>query len=69
MNFTHVKTLLSRLHDDENGDIPVGPILVIGLVVIPMVIAITMFGDDLVTWFKGKWTAVKGGTGTGKMTF
>ncbi len=55
MNFTQVKTLLTRLHDDENGDIPVGPILVIGLVVIPLVIAIMVFGEELVKLFKEKW--------------
>ncbi len=63
MIFTQVKTLLARLHDDENGDIPVGPILVIGLVVIPLVIAIMVFGEELVKLFKRKWGEIQGEEG------
>lgn len=59
MIFTQVKNLLTRLHDNENGDIPVGPILVIGLVVIPLVIAIMMFGDELAVWLREKWEITK----------
>ena len=69
MIFTQVKNLLTRLHNNENGDIPVGPILVIGLVVIPLVIAIMVFGEQLVELFKGKWDDLKNEKDTSTMKF
>lgn len=69
MIFTQVKALLSRLHVNENGDIPVGPILVIGLVVIPLVIAIMVFGEELVKLFKEKWKDLNTEKGKSTMNF
>lgn len=58
MKLTQIKNLLTRLHNNESGDIPVGPILVIGLVVIPLVIAIMVFGEELTKFFKDQWGEV-----------
>lgn len=45
------RELLRRLHQDEAGDIPVGPMLIIGLIVIPLVIFLIVFGKDIQDWF------------------
>ena len=65
MKLSQIKNLFTRLHNNESGDIPVGPILIIGLVVIPLVLAIVMFGKDIAKWLKDQWTAVEGQGGTG----
>ncbi|NNL84709.1 MAG: hypothetical protein HKP27_03605 [Myxococcales bacterium] len=42
---------LRALHKDESGDVPVGPILLVGLIVIPLVIFLLAFGEEIQTWF------------------
>ena len=32
MQLTNIRNFLNRLHEDEQGDIPVGPLLIIGLI-------------------------------------
>lgn len=54
-------SLLYRLHHDERGDIPVGQLAVIGLVVIPLVIAMIAFRKDLTEWFKEQWEKINSG--------
>lgn len=44
-----------RLHRDERGDIPVGPLLIIGLIAIPLVIALISFGDAVLEWLSQQW--------------
>jgi len=52
--------LFKQLHNDETGEIPVGQILTIGLVVIPLVIGLVAFGDSLSTMFDGAWKSLTG---------
>ena len=59
-----VREELAALHNDERGDIPVGPIMLIGLVVIPLVIGLVAFGDVLTDWFQEQWDRITG-TDTG----
>jgi hypothetical protein len=54
------RSRLNDLHRDETGDIPVGPILLIGLVVIPLVIGLVSFGDTLTDWFSEQWNKITG---------
>jgi len=49
-----MKNSVLALHNDENGDIPVGTIMVIGLIAIPLVIALILFKDDMLGWLKGE---------------
>lgn len=60
---------LRALHRDERGDIPVGPILLIGLVVIPLVIGLVAFGDTLSDWFEDQWNKITGTDTTGLEDF
>ena len=48
-----------ELHRDDEGEIPVGPILVIALVVIQLGLLLMTFGEQLFTWFDAKWAKVK----------
>ena len=57
---TRIRERLAVLHRDERGDIPVGPILLIGLVVIPLVIGLVAFGDTLSDWFSEQWGKITG---------
>ncbi len=54
------RRLLGALHRDERGEIPVGPILIIGLIVIPLVIVLISFRDELTDWLKEQWDRVIG---------
>lgn len=58
------KNLVRRLHACEKGEIPVGPIMVIGLIVIPIIIALVLFRDDLMQWFDARFGEFKGQTTT-----
>ena len=68
-NTRKLTQLFRHLHRDESGDIPVGPILVIGLIVIPLVIALVAFGDAIVDWLKQQWDSIKGNPGVQKKPF
>ena len=35
----------------QRGDIPIGQILIIGAIVIPLVVVLVMFRDDLIAFF------------------
>lgn len=39
----------------QRGDIPVGQLLVIGLIVIPLVIMLVIFRVEIYTWFIDRW--------------
>ncbi len=58
---------LRELASDESGEIPVGPLLVIGLIVIPLVIGLITFGEELSAFLRGQWDLV--GNSAGPITF
>jgi hypothetical protein len=63
--FDHLRHLWLRarsLGSDESGEIPVGPLLVIGLIVIPLVIGLITFGTELQQWLRGQWDQVGSNT-------
>ena len=55
MVFKAVTRRLSELHREESGDIPVGPLLLIGLIVIPLVIGLIAFGEQVMNWLEEQW--------------
>lgn len=58
--FKKLRMMSKRVHADERGDVPVGTLLVIGLIVIPLVLALTVFGNDLTTWLSEQWAKITG---------
>ncbi|GEM_PF-2154520 len=50
--FKKTKNLLERIHRNESGEMPIGPILVIAFIVVPLVILLTFFKDKLVEVWK-----------------
>ena len=52
----HEKALnaVRKFHKDEAGDIPVGPIILIGVIGIPLVIALVAFKDQILSWLKSQ---------------
>ncbi len=44
-----------RLHKNDQGDIPVGTILLIALVVIPLVLLLIFYRKAVVTYFTAQW--------------
>lgn len=49
------------LHKDERGDNEnLGRLLILALVLIPLIILIIFFGNDIVTKAKAAWTQVTG---------
>lgn len=59
-----VKNKIIALHEDENGDIPVGSIMVIGLIAIPLVIALVTFRDELLGYLRERFTDFEGAEST-----
>lgn len=57
----------SRLVADDAGEIPIGPLLMIGLVVIPLVIGLVTFGEEVSKYMREQWDLV--GNSTGPITF
>lgn len=55
-----IKNRALELHNDEQGDIPVGTVMVIGLIAIPLVIALMTFRDDVVLWLQESFETFKG---------
>ena len=58
MSLKELGRMLPRFHNEESGDIPVGPLLMIGLIVIPLVIGLIAFGEELMSWLGGRWEKV-----------
>ena len=52
-----IKDRALELHKDENGDIPVGTIMVIGLIAIPLVIALIGFRDEVLGFLRDQFDA------------
>jgi hypothetical protein len=46
-----IREQIRRFHDDVSGEIPIGPLLVIALIVIPLVLLLVYFRDELVSFF------------------
>lgn len=51
---TKLRSSLVKLHRDESGDVPVGTMLIIALVVLPLLFLLIYFRDDIVDVFKGQ---------------
>jgi hypothetical protein len=52
---------MKQLHEDERGDNEnLGRLLILALILIPMVILIAVFGDEIVKKAKAQWDAVVG---------
>jgi hypothetical protein len=64
MGFKKLLSELKRLNHDQRGDIPVGPILIIGLIAIPMVIALIAFSDDVLGYIAERFDTFKTTDGT-----
>lgn len=60
MNLTNIKNRAIQIHNDENGDIPVGQIMVIGLIAIPLVIALVGFKDEILGWLRDQYDSFTG---------
>ena len=67
MLLNNLKKLLHKLHQDEKGDIPVGPLLIIALIVVPLVLLLVVFKEKVIAAFQtetGKLN-LDGGSGGG----
>jgi Na+-driven multidrug efflux pump len=45
------RKLLARLHDDTRADVPIGTILVVAFIVVPLVVILILFKDELLDLF------------------
>jgi len=59
-----IKQGLVRLHRDDKGEMPVGPLLVIGLIVIPLVIVLLAFSGEVKDFLKNAWGTITGASAT-----
>lgn len=55
-----LKSYIEALHRDERGEIPVGPLLIIGMIVIPLIVLLVAFKEQLVGKFETKQKEVLG---------
>ena len=51
---------LRQMMRDDRGDVPIGTILVIALIVIPLLLLLLFYRDQVVTFFKEQWDRVMG---------
>ena len=51
---------LQALARDDRGDVPIGTILVIALIVIPLLLLLIFYRDEVVTFFQEQWDRVMG---------
>jgi hypothetical protein len=63
MSVQSIRDLARRLDSDESGDLPVGPLLLIGLIVIPLVIFLITFGGEIQDWFRDNFEKLSGKKG------
>lgn len=49
---TQVRSTIRRFHASERADIPVGTILVVAFIVVPLVLMLIIYRKQLVTYFK-----------------
>ena len=55
--------LATRLHDDERGEIPVGPILMVAFIVVPLVLLLIIFKDEAIDFARERWDTLMGQKG------
>lgn len=55
-----LKRALARIHRDERGDEGVNKVLIIAMIVIPLVIVLIWFGDEIVGFFQTQWSNLQG---------
>lgn len=60
MNAIKIDEFLRSLHENQRGDIPVGQILVIGLIVIPLVLTLVLFRGEVKKFLEGQWSKLTG---------
>jgi hypothetical protein len=63
MSLQSIRDFAQRLDADESGDLPVGPLLLIGLIVIPLVIFLITFGSEIQEWFRDNMNELTGKKG------
>ncbi len=51
-----IQSAIRRFHRSERADIPVGTILVVAFIVVPLVLMLIIYRKQLVTYFKQMWT-------------
>jgi hypothetical protein len=56
--FANVRQSLKNFHESERADIPVGTVLVVAFIVVPLVILLVFYRKELVTKFKELWKAM-----------
>lgn len=55
-----VRQSLENFHESERADIPVGTVLVVAFIVVPLVILLVVFRKQLVTTMKQLWNDMFG---------
>jgi len=61
--YRYIRKLIHGLHHEQSGDIPVGTILIIGLVVIPLVLVLVAFKSELWTGLIDAYVDIRGEQG------
>ncbi len=67
IRYAFIQKMMHRLHRDQAGDIPVGTILIVALVVIPLVLMLVIFRVELWTGLADAYVEMRGEEG--KITF
>lgn len=60
---SNLKTMVSRLHQDEKGADMVEYILIVAAIGIPLLAVIIWFWKDISKWVDEKYQEIKGGSG------
>lgn len=60
MNAISTAKALRDFHDSERADIPVGTILVVAFIVVPLVLLLIFYRKELVTYFQQMWADLMG---------
>lgn len=47
-----IRTALRRFHDSERADIPVGTILLVAFIVVPLVLLLIVYRKEIVDYFR-----------------
>lgn len=53
-----IKSALLKIHQDQRGDVPVGTLLMVALIVIPILFLLIAFREDIVAYFETESDAV-----------
>lgn len=60
---------LKTIVADQAGSIPVGNLLVIGMIIIPIVLVLIIFRVELFTWMVDQWVELQDAGNKAKTTF